>query len=328
MRVLVTGGAGFIGSHLTEALVGKGHRVRVLDDFSSGHLENLDAVRDRVEIVRGDCSNLEVCRRATRGMEAVFHEGAVPSVARSVKDPERAHRTNATATLHLLLAARDAGVRRVIYAGSSSVYGDTKELPKHEEMRPRPRSPYAVGKLAGEEYIRIFAALYGLETLTLRYFNVFGPRQDPSSPYSGVISQFTTAFLKAQPPTVYGDGRQSRDFTYVDNVVSANLLALVRPGLRGQAVNVAAGRRISLGEVLRALGRLTDQSPRALRRPARLGDVRHSHADIRVARRLLGYSPHVPFEEGLRRTVEWYAAEIDEPKSRRRRSASRQAVAA
>jgi UDP-N-acetylglucosamine/UDP-N-acetyl-alpha-D-glucosaminouronate 4-epimerase len=328
MRILVTGGAGFIGSHLTEALVQKGHRVRVLDDFSSGRLENLDAVRGHVEVLRGDCSNLEVARRATRGIEVVFHEGAVPSVARSVKDPERAHRTNATATLHVLLAARETGVRRVIYAGSSSVYGDTKELPKHEEMRPRPRSPYAVGKLAGEEYMRIFASLYGLETLTLRYFNVFGPRQDPSSPYSGVISQFAIAFLRAKPPTLYGDGRQSRDFTYVDNVVNANLRALSSANLRGQAVNIAGGRRVSLADLLKALGRLTDQPPRALRRPARPGDVRHSQADIRLARRLLGYTPHVPFEEGLRRTVEWYAAELEEPRSRRGRTAARQAVAA
>jgi UDP-glucose 4-epimerase len=328
MNILVTGGAGFIGSHLTEALVRAGHRVRVLDDFSTGKLENLEAVRGRIELVRGDCSNLEVARRAARGMEAVFHEAAVPSVARSVKDPERAHRTNATATLHMLLAARDAGVRRLVYAGSSSVYGDTKELPKHEEMRPRPRSPYAVGKLAGEEYVRIFASLYGLETVTLRYFNVFGPRQDPSSPYSGVISQFANALLRAKTPTLHGDGRQSRDFTYVDNVVIANLRALAAKELRGQAVNVAAGGRVSLRDLLKALGRLTDQPARPERRPSRPGDVRHSQADIRLARRLLGYTPQVAFEEGLRRTVEWYAGELEAPAAKRRRGAARQAVAA
>jgi UDP-glucose 4-epimerase len=309
LKILVTGGAGFIGSHLTEALVRAGHRVRVLDDFSSGRGENLLGVRGKVEVRRGDCSDLAVVRRAVRGVEAVFHEAAVPSVARSVKDPERSHRTNATATLNVLLAARDEGVRRVIYAGSSSVYGDAEELPKREDQRPRPMSPYAVGKLAGEEYARIFAELYGLETLTLRYFNVFGPRQDPSSPYSGVISLFTTALLGGQRPVVYGDGRQSRDFTYVDNVVRANLLALRSRTAKGQVINVATGRRVSLLELLRALERLTGRRVEAERRPARAGDVRHSLADVRLARRLLGYRPQVSFEEGLRRTVEWYRSD-------------------
>jgi UDP-glucose 4-epimerase len=223
-----------------------------------------------------------------------------------VKDPERSHRTGATATLNVLLAARDDGVRRVVYAGSSSVYGDTKELPKREDQRPRPLSPYAVGKLAGEEYMRIFAELYGLETLTLRYFNVFGPRQDPSSPYSGVISRFTTALLGGRRPVIYGDGRQSRDFTYVENVVRGNLLALRFREARGQVMNLATGRRVTLIELLRVLGRLTGKRVQAELRPARAGDVRHSHADIRLAQRLLGYRPQVPFEEGLRRTVEWY----------------------
>jgi UDP-glucose 4-epimerase len=259
-----------------------------------------------VELRRGDCSDLGVVQRALRGAEAVFHQAAVPSVARSVSDPERAHRTNATATLNVLLAAREAGVGRVIYAGSSSVYGNTRELPKHEGMRPRPRSPYAVGKLSGEEYVRVFAELYGLETLTLRYFNVFGPRQDPSSPYSGVISRFTTALLAGERPLLYGDGGQSRDFTYVDNVVHANLLALRASRIRGEAVNVATSHRVSLIELLRALGRLTGRPTRPRRRPPRAGDVRHSHADIRLARRLLGYRPRVGFEEGLRRTVDWY----------------------
>jgi UDP-glucose 4-epimerase len=261
-----------------------------------------------VDLRRGDLSDLAVVRRAVKGREAVFHEGAVPSVARSVKDPERAHRTNATATLNVLLAARDAGVRRVIYAGSSSVYGDTKELPKHEGLRPRPKSPYAVGKLTGEEYLRIFSELYGLETLTLRYFNVFGPRQDPSSPYSGVISLFTTALLAGRRPVIYGDGRQSRDFTYVENVVHANLLALRAKGLTGQAVNVATRRRVTLLELLRSLARLLDASPRAEHKPGRAGDVRHSLADIGAAKKLLGYKPQVSFEEGLRRTVAWYQA--------------------
>jgi len=261
-----------------------------------------------VDLRKGDCADLAAVRRAVKGREAVFHEAAVPSVARSVKDPELAHRTGATATLNVLLAARDAGVRRVVYAGSSSVYGNTKELPKHEGQRPRPLSPYAVSKLTGEEYLRVFAELYGLETLTLRYFNVFGPRQDPGSPYSGVISLFTTALLTGRRPVIYGDGRQSRDFTYVENVVRGNLLALRAREARGQSVNLATGRRISLLHLLRELGRLTGRPARAEHRPSRAGDVRHSLAQIRLARRLLGYRPSVIFEEGLRRTVEWYRA--------------------
>jgi UDP-glucose 4-epimerase len=306
LKILVTGGAGFIGSHLTDALVRAGHDVKVLDNLSSGKVENLATVGDEVELIRGDCSDLSVVRQAVVGREAVFHEAAVPSVARSVLDPELAHRSSATATLNVLLAARDAGVRRVIYAGSSSVYGDVKGLPKRESQRPRPLSPYAVGKLAGEEYARIFAELYGLEVLTLRYFNVFGPRQDPSSPYSGVISLFTTAALQGKTPVIYGDGRQSRDFTYVDNVVHGNLLALRAGGARGQAVNLATGRRVTLLQLLRAVARLTGTRARAEHRAPRKGDVRHSLADIGLARRLLGYRPPVPFEEGLRRTVEWY----------------------
>jgi UDP-N-acetylglucosamine/UDP-N-acetyl-alpha-D-glucosaminouronate 4-epimerase len=306
MKILVTGGAGFIGSHLTEALVKQGHRVRVLDDLSSGKKANLHAVRGDVDLRRGDCADPATARRAVKGVDAVFHEAAVPSVARSVKDPALAHRTGATATLNMLLAARDAGVRRVIYAGSSSVYGNTKELPKRETLRPRPLSPYAVSKLAGEEYLRIFAELYGLETLTVRYFNVFGPRQDPGSPYSGVISLFTTALLRGTTPVIYGNGRQSRDFTYVENVVRGNLLALRAKGAQGQSVNLATGRRITLLDLLRELGRLTGRPARAEHRPPREGDVRHSLADISLARRMLGYKPVVPFEEGLRRTVEWY----------------------
>jgi UDP-glucose 4-epimerase len=308
LKILVTGGAGFIGSHLTEALVRAGHDVRVLDDLSSGKRANLAAVARDVEVLRGDCSHLDAVRKAVRGREAVFHEAAVPSVARSVNDPELAHRSGATATFNLLLAARDAGVRRVIYAGSSSVYGDVKGLPKRESQRPRPLSPYAVGKLAGEEYGRVFAQLYGLEVLTLRYFNVFGPRQDPSSPYSGVISVFATSLLRGRTPVIFGDGRQSRDFTYVENVVHGNLLALRARGVRGQAVNLATGRRVTLLQLLRSLARLAARPARATHHAARPGDVRHSLADIRLARRLLGYTPQVPFEEGLRRTFEWYAA--------------------
>jgi UDP-glucose 4-epimerase len=306
MKILVTGGAGFIGSHIAEALVKAGHRVRVLDNFFAGRRENLRAVKDDVEILRGDCADPAAARRAVERIEVVYHEAAVPSVARSVSEPALSHRANATATLTMLDAARDAGVRRFIYAGSSSVYGESRELPKRESMATLPLSPYAVGKLVGEHYLRVFAGLYGLETLTLRYFNVFGPRQDPGSPYSGVISLFTTALLAGKTPVIYGDGGQTRDFTYVANVVDGNLRALRAQGLLGQVVNLATGRSISLRELLRALGRETGQAGRARHLPARKGDIRHSLADIRLARKLLGYAPRVDFEGGLRKTVDWY----------------------
>jgi UDP-glucose 4-epimerase len=239
-------------------------------------------------------------------MEAVLHEAAVPSVARSVRDPALSHRANPTATLTVLLAARDEGVRRFIYAGSSSVYGDSRELPKRESLAPRPLSPYAVGKLTGELYVRLFATLYGMETLTLRYFNVFGPRQRADSPYSGVISLFVRALLAGRRPVIYGDGLQSRDFTYIDNVVEANRLALKVREARGQSVNIAFGGRVTLKRLLGILARITDRPPLAERHPPRAGDVRHSLADVRLARRLLGYRPRVDLETGLRRTVEWY----------------------
>jgi UDP-glucose 4-epimerase len=304
--ILVTGGAGFIGSHLVESLVKRGNRVRVLDDFSSGHRSNLAAVRKDVEILRGNCADPSAARRAVRGIEVVYHEGAVPSVAKSVADPRGSFRANAEATSCLLVAARDAGVRRFVYAGSSSVYGDTPGLRKRETEVPRPLSPYAVGKLTGEHLVRVFSSLYGLEGLTLRYFNVFGPRQDPGSPYSGVISLFTTALLEGRSPIIYGDGLQSRDFTYVDNVVDANLRALTARGLRGQTVNVATGRRTTLRQLLAMLAKETHTSPRAVRQPRRAGDIRHSLADIRAAGRLLGYRPKIDVARGLRRTVAWY----------------------
>jgi UDP-glucose 4-epimerase len=306
MNVLVTGGAGFIGSHLSQALVRQGHRVRVLDDLSTGKRDNLKDVRNDVEVIKGDCADPRTAARACDGIEAVFHEGAVASVARSVADPALSHRANASATLAMLVAAREAGVRRFVYAGSSSVYGDVRTLPKRETHEPRPLSPYAVGKLTGEHYLRVFAELYGLETLTLRYFNVFGPRQDPGSPYSGVISLFITAMLEGRTPIIYGDGRQSRDFTYVDNVVDANLRALTAKGLKGQVVNVATGRRITLRQLLAALARALGRPARAEYKEARAGDVRHSLADVTLARKLLGYRPLVDFESGLQRTVEWY----------------------
>jgi UDP-glucose 4-epimerase len=309
MKILVTGGAGFIGSHISEALVRAGHRVRVLDDFYSGKPANLASVKGDVEIVRGSCADPRTARKATRGIEVVYHEAAIPSVARSVDDPALSHEANATGTLAILVAARDAGVRRVIYAGSSSIYGDAAKLPKRESMTPMPLSPYAVGKLVGEHYLSVFCRLYGMEGLSLRYFNVFGPRQDPSSPYSGVISRFATALLSGERPVVFGDGGQSRDFTFIENVVRGNLLALRAKSADGRALNVATGRRVSLLQLLRAMARATGRLARARFEPARPGDIRHSLADIGAARRVLGYRPVVDFEAGLERTLAWYAGQ-------------------
>ena len=310
MRILVTGGTGFIGSHLVEALVARGLRVRVLDNMSSGKLKNLRSVRGSVEVVKGECANYATARRAVRRVDCVFHEAAMPSVARSVKEPLASHRANATATITMLEAARDAGVERFIYAGSSSVYGESPELPKRESMTPMPLSPYAAGKLAGEHYVRMFHELYGMKTLTLRYFNVFGPRQAIGSPYSGVIGLFATALLDGSMPVIYGDGRQSRDFTYVDNVVQANLLAMETPRAKGQGLNVAMGERIDLRQMLRSVARTIGVAPRSVRKPARAGDVKHSVADVTLARRVLGYEPQVNFETGLTRTVDWYRSEV------------------
>lgn len=306
MNILVTGGAGFIGSHLAEALVKRGHCVRVLDDFFSGHRENLASVKRDVEILRGDCAEPRDARRAVKGIEVVFHEGAIPSVARSVADPLRSRRANGTATLTMLLAARDAGTRRFIYASSSSVYGDTPTLPKRETMTPNPLSPYAAEKLSGEHYLRMFHRLFGLETLSLRYFNIFGPRQDPTSPYSGVISRFATALIKGQTPVIFGDGRQSRDFTYVDNVVDANLRALTARKLEGDAVNIATGHRVTLRALLAKMARTLGGSSRARHEAVRAGDVRHSLADVSKAHRLLGYRPRFGLDEGLEKTMAWY----------------------
>ena len=306
MNILVTGGAGFIGSHIAEALVKRGHRVRVLDDFFSGHRENLAPVKRDVEILRGDCAEPRDARRAVKGIDVVFHEGAIPSVARSVADPLLSRRANGTATLTMLLAARDAGTRRFIYASSSSVYGDTPTLPKRESMQTLPLSPYAAEKLSGEHYLRMFHRLFGLETLSLRYFNIFGPRQDPSSPYSGVISRFATALIAGEAPVIYGDGLQSRDFTYVGNVVDANLKALAARKLEGQAVNIATGRRVTLRALLAVMARALGAPAEARHEPARAGDVRHSLADVTRARRLLGYRPRWGLDEGLEKTMAWY----------------------
>ncbi len=304
--ILVTGGAGFIGSHLVTALVEGGHRVRVLDDLSSGRRENLAHLGDRFEWMEGDVRDVKTCRRACEGVEFVFHQAAIPSVPRSVERPEVSHEVNVTGTLHLLRAAVEAKVRRFIYAGSSSVYGDSDVSPKHEGLRPDPLSPYAVQKHAGETYARAFFVCYGLETISLRYFNVFGPRQDPHSDYAAAIPAFVTALLRGEPPTVFGDGEQTRDFTPVANVVQANLLAMRVERTEGQAVNVACGRGISVLEVIHVLNRLLGTEVRPRHAPPRPGDVRHSTADISLARRLLGYEPKVGFEEGLHAAIDYY----------------------
>jgi nucleoside-diphosphate-sugar epimerase len=304
---LVTGGAGFIGSHLAEELRRRGERVRVVDSFITGKRQNLAHLAN-VELIEGDLAELKIAHAAVAGIDYVLHQAAIPSVPRSVDDPITSNRANIDATLNVLVAARDAGVKRVVYAGSSSAYGDTPTLPKREDMPTRPLSPYALQKLVGEQYMSMFTALYGLETVTIRYFNVFGPRQDPSSPYSGVISVFTRALLDSRAPTIYGDGEQTRDFTYVANVVDGVLRAC-DAHVSGLVVNVAAGSRISLNELFHALGELTGRSVNPSYGPARAGDVRDSQADISRARQLLGYEPTVSFEEGLRRTVEWYRSE-------------------
>jgi len=303
---LVTGGAGFIGSALVHRLVHLGERVRVVDDFSTGFRRNLEDVPGRFELIEGNLAEFSVAESAVRGMEYVLHQAAIPSVQRSVDDPIRSNHANVTATLNLLVAARDAGVKRFVYASSSSVYGDTEVLPKVETMPENPISPYALTKLAGERYGVIFHRIYGLPTVSLRYFNVFGPRQDPHSPYSAVISRFVDAALEGKPPIVYGDGEQSRDFTYVDNVVDANLLACTADGAAGMVLNVGNGERHTLNELLRVLASIVGQELVPEYEEARRGDVRHSQADIDKARQLLGYRPKASFEEGLRRTVDWY----------------------
>ena len=302
---LVTGGAGFIGSHLAEELVRRGHRVRVADSLVTGKRANLDHISG-VEFLEGDLADGEFARRAVDGVECVLHQAAIPSVPRSVKDPVTSHRANVDATLNVLVAARDAGVRRVVFAGSSSAYGDTPTLPKHEAMPTSPLSPYALQKVVGEQYLQMFYKLYGLETVSTRYFNVFGPRQDPSSPYSGVISVFATALLDNRAPTIYGDGEQTRDFTYVANVVAGVLLACESPRASGEIINIATGGRISLNVLFETMRRLDRRRREPAYAEVRTGDVRDSQADITKATTLLGYEPHVSFEDGLRLTVDWY----------------------
>ena len=307
---LVTGGAGFIGSHIVDELVRRGEQVRVLDNLSTGKRENLAAVIERIEFVEGDIRNLETVRGAVQGVDYVMHQAALPSVPRSIADPMTSHEVNATGTLNVLIAARDTQVKRVVYASSSSVYGNSPTLPKHEEMPTNPLSPYAVSKLAGENYCRAFYQVYGVPTVALRYFNVFGPRQDPTSQYSAVIAKFITAMLRGEAPTIYGDGSQSRDFTYVANVVQANLLACECDEANGQVLNIACGERYSLLDLHAELRRILSVKTPPLFAPVRKGDVKHSLAAIELARHGLGYEPEVKWGEGLQRTVEWYGKSI------------------
>ena len=305
---LVTGGAGFIGSHLAEELLRRGERVRIVDSFITGKRENL-AHLSKAEFIEGDLADLPVATKAVAGMDYVLHQAAIPSVPRSVEDPITSNRANIDSTLNVLVAARDAKVKRIVYAGSSSAYGNTPTLPKQEDMPNNPLSPYALQKLVGEQYLQMFTQLYGLETVTTRYFNVFGPRQDPSSPYSGVISVFSKALLENRSPTIYGDGEQTRDFTYIANVVDGVLRACDAQDAAGEVINVATGRRISLNELLRVLNRIVGTSVEAVHQEPRAGDVRDSQADISKARALLGYEPAVSLEDGLERTLAWCRTE-------------------
>jgi len=312
MHVLVTGGAGFIGSHIAERLARDGHAVRVLDDFSTGSRETARALaaggEGRIEILEGDIRDRRAVAHALEGVTHVVHQAALPSVQRSVEDPFRSNEVGITGTLILLEEARRAEIRRFVYAGSSSVYGDQPELPKRESMTPQPKSPYALTKMAGEAYLRLFHELYGLSTVTLRYFNVFGPRQNPDSQYAAVIPRFIRAALAGEAPHVYGDGGQTRDFTYIDNVVEGNLLALAAEDARvgGKVMNLACGDRTSLLELLEILSRITGRAITPVFEPARPGDVRDSQAAVEEARRLLDYRPVVDLEEGLRRTTDWF----------------------
>ncbi len=309
---LITGVAGFIGSSLARAVLAQREDVRGIDNLSTGKRENLADIVGRIDFREVDLLDLDALQRACRGVDYIFHEAAIPSVPKSVLDPLGSNRANVDGTVHLLIAARDAKVKRVIYAASSSAYGDTPTLPKHEEMVPNPISPYAVAKLTGEYYMNSFYRCYGLETVSLRYFNIFGPRQDPTSPYSGVLAKFITQMLNGEQPTILGDGTQSRDFTYIENAVHANLLAVKRPvsQVAGQVFNVATAMRADFNEAFQLLKKITGYPGSAKYGPSRAGDVKHSLADLSRAQKYLGYTPKVDFEEGLRRTVDWYRGQL------------------
>ena len=313
---LVTGGAGFIGSHIAAALIENGARLRIIDDLSTGYRRNLEEIGGDIDFIEASIADERALKRALDGVELVFHEAAIPSVPRSVEKPNETHQASVNATFALLLAARDSKVRRIVYAASSAAYGDQPELPKRETMSPDPLSPYAVAKLVGEYYCHVFTRVYGLETVSLRYFNVFGPRQDPGSQYSGVISRFVSALLAGQRPTIYGDGEQSRDFTYVANVIDENLRAAESVAAVGKVINVANGERVTLNALLETVKKLTGQANiKADYAPPRIGDVRDSLADITRARSVLGYEPRIDLEEGLRLTIKWFRNKTSEGKS-------------
>ncbi len=302
----MTGGAGFIGSNICRRLVSEGCSVRVVDNLLTGKRANLTPILDKIEFVEADMGEPEVARSVVQGIDVILHEGALPSVPRSVDDPAATHQHCVDATFTLLLAARDAHVKRFVYAASSSAYGDTPTLPKVETMAPNPLSPYAVGKLVGEYYCSVFSKVFGLETIALRYFNVFGPHQDPASQYAAAIPAFVTAILRDQPPTVYGDGEQSRDFTYVDNVVQANLLAARAKETHGEVINVACGEAVTVNAIIGMINRLLGKKVKPIYAPARPGDVKHSLADITAAKKLIGFQPVMLFREGLEKSIDWY----------------------
>ncbi|MFC1781576.1 SDR family oxidoreductase [Planctomycetota bacterium] len=306
-RFLVTGGAGFIGSNISKKLVSQGCFVRVVDNLLTGNKANLADCMEKIEFIEADMGNEHIARSAMKDVDVVFHEGALPSVPRSVDDPAASHKHCVDATFILLLAARDAGVKRFVYAASSAAYGDTPTLPKVETMTPNPLSPYAVGKLVGEYYCSVFSQVFGLETISLRYFNVFGPNQDPKSQYAAAIPAFVTSILKEQSPTIYGDGEQSRDFTYIDNVVEANLLAARALKTSGQVINIACGQGVTVNEIIEMINKSLGKNVNSIYADPRPGDVKHSLADITAARELIGYKPVISFEQGLQRAIEWYS---------------------
>lgn len=303
---LITGGAGFIGSNIAEELVNRKEKVRILDNFSTGKRENIAGIKDSVELIEGDIRDLAIVKKAMAGVDFVLHQGALPSVERSIIDPITTTRVNILGTINVLLAASEAKIKRLTYASSSSVYGDTPTLPKKEVMKANPQSPYAVTKLIGEEYCLIYYSIFGLETVCLRYFNVFGPRQDPGSQYAAVIPKFITLMLRGESPPIYGDGEQSRDFSFIDNIVKANLEACKVKDAPGQVFNIACGETITINELVRRLNRILETRIKPVYQNPRKGDVRHSWADISRARKVLGYSPEIVFDAGLEKTVQWF----------------------
>ncbi len=312
---VVTGGGGFIGSHIVEELIRRNETVKIIDNFSTGKRENVEPFRTKAEVIETDISESPDLAKILKGADYVIHQAAIPSVPKSIIDPLKSHQANVNGTLQLLIASRDAGIKRVVYASSSSLYGDSPTLPKHEGMMPNPLSPYGAQKLFAEMYCQVFTKAYGLETVSLRYFNVFGPRQDATSQYSGVLALFIPAVLEGRRPTIYGDGQQSRDFTYVKNVVEANLLACKASGAAGQVFNVACGDRITVNSMLQQINQITGRDISPIYAEQRAGDIKHSQADITKARADLGYDPKVSFAEGLRHTIEWYRENLRRPVS-------------